>query len=285
MPAELSAVVARCMEKDREARFESAGELAMALLPFGPPRARIPAEMAASVKPGFRGGEKIPTDRPSAALAGRSPSSVPTLSVTPSNDVAGPLEETTGPTRVRPWIWVATAAAATAVLLVLVLMARNRAGNAQGNLPTLAPVAPPQPVTTREAPPPEAAHVEIVVRASPPFAQITIDDRRVENPFVAAFPKDGTTHRIEARAWGYEPKSEAVPFAADTVVDLSLYRRASPATPPVAASPPAKRAAAPIETEVAAGRPAAVTSVHDVDPSGGRTPLRPIETSDPYGAP
>jgi eukaryotic-like serine/threonine-protein kinase len=46
---ELSAVVARCMAKDREMRFESAAELALALLPFAPKRARANVERALAV--------------------------------------------------------------------------------------------------------------------------------------------------------------------------------------------------------------------------------------------
>jgi serine/threonine protein kinase len=49
VPCELSAVVARCMEKDREARFASAAELALALLPFAPKRVRANVERAIAV--------------------------------------------------------------------------------------------------------------------------------------------------------------------------------------------------------------------------------------------
>ncbi len=46
VPPELSDVVARCMAKEREARFESAAELALALLPFAPKRCRTNVERA-----------------------------------------------------------------------------------------------------------------------------------------------------------------------------------------------------------------------------------------------
>ena len=46
IPAELSAIVARCMAKDREERFGSAAELALALLPFAPRRVRANVERA-----------------------------------------------------------------------------------------------------------------------------------------------------------------------------------------------------------------------------------------------
>ena len=49
IPEALAATVARLLEKDRDARFQSAGDVATALLPFAPARARDTAERAASM--------------------------------------------------------------------------------------------------------------------------------------------------------------------------------------------------------------------------------------------
>jgi serine/threonine-protein kinase len=49
VPPELEAIVLRCLEKNREARFRNIAELAIALYPFGPRRARIFAERCASL--------------------------------------------------------------------------------------------------------------------------------------------------------------------------------------------------------------------------------------------
>jgi hypothetical protein len=40
-------VLARCLQKDRTARFANIADLAVALVPFGPPRGRVSAERAA----------------------------------------------------------------------------------------------------------------------------------------------------------------------------------------------------------------------------------------------
>src|SRR5581483_1018871 len=53
IPSEVASVVQRCLAKDREARFASAGDLAMALLPYAGPRARLAAEQAQSMRPMF----------------------------------------------------------------------------------------------------------------------------------------------------------------------------------------------------------------------------------------
>lgn len=52
VPKPLAAVIQRCLEKAPERRFQNAGELACALLPFAPPRARLHAERAVAVLAG-----------------------------------------------------------------------------------------------------------------------------------------------------------------------------------------------------------------------------------------
>ena len=49
VPAALSAVVARCLERDRDRRIASAADLAAALVPFAPARAHLVAERAATI--------------------------------------------------------------------------------------------------------------------------------------------------------------------------------------------------------------------------------------------
>jgi eukaryotic-like serine/threonine-protein kinase len=49
IPAELAAIVARCLAKERDQRFSTAADLAVALLPFAPRRARVAAERAIAI--------------------------------------------------------------------------------------------------------------------------------------------------------------------------------------------------------------------------------------------
>jgi len=49
IPAELEATIVRCLDKDRGKRFQTVGELAVALLPFGPKRSKVSVERISGV--------------------------------------------------------------------------------------------------------------------------------------------------------------------------------------------------------------------------------------------
>jgi serine/threonine-protein kinase len=49
VPAGLAAVVARCLAKDRKDRYDTVADLALALMPFAPERARLPIERAVRI--------------------------------------------------------------------------------------------------------------------------------------------------------------------------------------------------------------------------------------------
>ncbi len=100
-----------------------------------------------------------------------------------------------------------------------------------------------------------------------------------------------------AYADGFDPKWRDVSFVSNVTLDITLDRHASP--PPPAPPPvrrfiptPAPGVARPKPT--VAQPPVTVTSEPapppsspprvEVSPAGGRSPLRPIQTSNPYGA-
>jgi len=123
---------------------------------------------------------------------------------------------------------------------------------------------------------------------------MTIDGALVlNNPFRARYPKDGQIHHVSATADGYETKVEDVTFANDVSIEMSLNRRAPAAVRPTAPTPqarPTRRAAPQPATANAASLgdgfsvQSLATARTDVGPAGGRPPLRPIATSNPYGA-
>jgi hypothetical protein len=176
-----------------------------------------------------------------------------------------------------------------ALLLGAVLLGAALRGGRPVPLPA-AVAAPAVPVATHDEP----EFVDLMVRVSPPSAQITIDGASVvNNPFRARYPRDGQIHHVIASADGYEPKLEDVSFVNDVSIDVSLNRRTpaplhqNPAlAPPIhaikhVALPAPSSAALPDAPVVPSSGPARP----DVNPSGGRAPLRPIATSNPYGIP
>jgi serine/threonine-protein kinase len=309
VPPQLDAVIDRCLAKDREARFKSAGELAAALLPFAAPRSRVPAERSASMPPAFWvDPEAGPSDRSPSPGAPQSsvPGSVAGEKPGPSGQLATSLALTVRADEIedaktlarrsrstaRRGLLIAGAGAVATLALVIGLGIRDKedkppagaqaitppAGTARSEAPPAAPLAPV---------PTESERVGLIVRTTPPSAQITIDDKPVENPFLAFYRKDGSTHRIVARAWGYEPKSRNVTITGDMVVDLGLDRVSTTAPAVAPAAPPRapKRTAETLSPADAAIKPIAVSVGQDIAAAGGRAPLHPIETKDPYGAP
>jgi len=72
-PPELEAIVARCLMKDPEERFEDIAELAVALYPFGPRRSRISAERCNQVLRGHGAVLEIQSVPPPSPRAGSTP--------------------------------------------------------------------------------------------------------------------------------------------------------------------------------------------------------------------
>ena len=70
-PPSLQAVIDRCLEKDPDRRFQNVAELAIALLPFAPSRARLYAQRASSIL-GSKSDSVIPAPLPLPAALSRS---------------------------------------------------------------------------------------------------------------------------------------------------------------------------------------------------------------------
>jgi serine/threonine protein kinase len=134
--------------------------------------------------------------------------------------------------------------------------------------------------------------VAVSLRASPPSAQITIDGAAVSsNPFLARYPRDGQVHHVMAYADGFDAKWRDVLFTKDVSLDINLERRASPQQAVVrhyVAPQRADRVAATpssptVTSEPASAQPTAQPRT-EVSTAGGRAPMHPIQTSNPYGA-
>ena len=142
--------------------------------------------------------------------------------------------------RTPSWLGVAALSTAAAGIFAAVLFSAPDASErarrvGASSIPPPAPavaVAPPEKSTASSSAPNGVASADVpdvvalLVRASPAAARIVVDGVVLEgNPTRALFPKGKETHRITVSAEGYDSKSEDVPAAADTVVDVSLNRR------------------------------------------------------------
>ncbi len=268
VPEALAAIAARCLSKTRRGRFQSAGELAMALLPFAPTRARVPAERAASMIAGLSAGRTsqnstmapeiesevswpdmddgdgdedsnrvTPIVRSRALSRGETSQSTSPMAL--QSIAPRPPEVIARPKRSASRAIAAIAVAAGVAIAIAFASRANRGHPTSMMAATATPPAPSPPATATvvlqesvervAAARAEQERFELLVKVSPASARLFVDGKAVDNPFRTAYPKDSPVHLIMARAWGYESKSEYVPVSSDTVVELALERRAEAA--------------------------------------------------------
>jgi hypothetical protein len=192
------------------------------------------------------------------------------------------------------------AACTGSLLLVIVILSsliRGRPPVAPPAAVAAFPTALVQPVAREELAPgaaPARDSVEVAVRVSPPSAQIAVDGAvAANNPLVARYPRDGQAHHVMAFADGFEPKWRDISFANDVSLEIVLERHATPAPRRIVTPQPqvvgrsGKTVAAPPSVAPPpepSPPPSAPAPRVEVNPAGGHSPLRPIQTSNPYGA-
>jgi serine/threonine-protein kinase len=89
------------------------------------------------------------------------------------------------------------------------------------------------------APPPVAAAVEpapadirLLVRASPPSARVTVDDRILPgNPYAITLPRDGASHTVLAEADGFVSREDRFDATGDMTLVIALERREAEPAP------------------------------------------------------
>jgi hypothetical protein len=74
-------------------------------------------------------------------------------------------------------------------------------------------------------PPPEPATVRLRLRTTPASATLSIDGRRVDNPYRAEH-REGTSVRVEVAANGYQPHTGTVELDRDRTLNIRLQRAA-----------------------------------------------------------
>ncbi|HEX9294202.1 MAG TPA: serine/threonine-protein kinase [Polyangiaceae bacterium] len=157
-PQAVEAIINKCLEKDRERRFQNVGELALALSEFAPERARASAQrVVRTVRAAGLGGD-IPPDSERTALAAQP--ATPRKSTRVAWDQ---VTEVALPKRRRMFAFVTVGTVATAILAVLVRIGFPSATDAAQ--PRIRQLDTPSPASATPVPEPSPP---IVASAAPP---------------------------------------------------------------------------------------------------------------------
>jgi eukaryotic-like serine/threonine-protein kinase len=240
-PAALAVVIERCLMKDPAQRFQHAADLAHALLPFAPSRARLHAERASSV---------LRRDSPSMVAIAGGRESGPVGATPPAplsvvgDGVPGPSEARSVRARLARLIkgaderrvFVAGSLAVVGIALTFAVLAIASPAHSRRQQ-TTAPVAPAFHSTPIRIAPRAPVEVAPLARAAPPLAQPQQPPRPAPAPRVHAKQRSGaklakanlrpTLGIVGAAAAG--PDTEPPPLAA------------TPETPKRVAPPPRVR--------------------------------------------
>jgi eukaryotic-like serine/threonine-protein kinase len=229
VPAGLAAIVARCLEKDRRRRFANVAELAIALLPFAPKRARASVERISGIIQGA-----------GLSVSGGVMEQVSQTAMAPSygtqvfDGTLPPVGRTTvGSPRRKAAVGMGIAGGVVLVALVGGMFLLKRAKTASEE-----PQAAAQTAASPASPPPAQAPSVAAVLAAEPVAAA---------PAAAAPPVQTATAAPSALAPAPEPavttskkKSQNVPAPAPPPVAHPVAPAPAPPAPAPAASPAAK---------------------------------------------
>jgi serine/threonine-protein kinase len=219
LPPRVDEAILRALEKDPAKRFQHVEAMVAQLGESSPPNPVVPA----APSPG------------ALVWAG-----APTLARAPSSDTLGAAAGEAAPSTVasgrrKPLLLVASAALLLAGGAGLLLF-RQQSPKPAPPPPRSVALAPPATVANPATIPPATARVSI--RATPPSAQLLLDDAPVPNPFTGQFPRGDLRHRLVVKAPGYRSEARWIAFDADRDLDIALVKGAGGAATTDTKSPP-----------------------------------------------
>jgi serine/threonine-protein kinase len=139
-PPGLEAVIEKCLQKDRANRYSNVADLAGALAPFGPVRARVPAERAARM---IEASGQMVTIYPPSAWADAAPKAGAPSPGSPSDGLLGAVSAM--PSGAKRGLIFAMAGAALLGALISGIVVGSCGGDDAGGTATPSASAPPKP--------------------------------------------------------------------------------------------------------------------------------------------
>jgi len=200
LPAELVAVIARCLEKDPAKRFRDVGELARALLPFGTTRGKASVERISKIVEGVRMPSNPVASAPSDATADAdtvvASHSLPGVKTSASWGRTHPTERKRALRRALIW----GAASLLLVGAIVALLMRERAG---GGVSAIEATASAPPLSGTALPAAASLPVSAALRASSPDASGAEPIIAPASPPKLALPPSGSSalpgHRVDQK--------------------------------------------------------------------------------------
>ncbi|NLE85908.1 MAG: protein kinase [Myxococcales bacterium] len=231
VPPELESVVARCLHKEREQRYGSVAELAVALGPFAPQRALVSVERVSRVL-NRQGAE--PSEPPAPARTGAETQAA-------WSETAVPL---TIPKRSTPWLAVAAAGLLVVGGSTVLLLSRSEPDAAVAARPEEGSQPVPQRTSPVPAEPsaPDAAPAPATVRPAP-TDRASLDgassDRAPSDTEATSEPSPSSSPPSSS------PPSSSPPSPSSSSPPTSARTPSSPSTPATPSTPAATRPSAP----------------------------------------
>ncbi|HET9931877.1 MAG TPA: serine/threonine-protein kinase [Polyangiaceae bacterium] len=303
-PVGLERIVLKSLERDPEARYQTAEEMGRALqMWLASERTMVTdSDMAELVRVtlGDRiaarakaveealvvvDSPEIDADEPEQEAPAKP--GVETL----SGSAASTLPGNQLPRAPRKTLWAGVASAAVALSLVAAF-AGNR--GSQQPLPnpvasaTPAPLAAPAPVPAKEAEPARAEDVTITLRVSPDNASLTLDDGPpLPNPYTIRVAPDARQHHVRAHLAGYEDHEETVVFDQSRQLSFALSKQTGGA--PRGRAPAVRVASVtnptpPADTPAAPTQPTAPRNLGELPPVVKKPP-RALDAENPFAKP